>query len=771
MNKFKFSKRQVWILRSMLAFIFVLYYFCLPRTLFTAPLSTVVIDKKGVLLGARIATDGQWRFPETNQVPDKLKRCMIAFEDDYFYYHWGVNPISICKAFVTNIKAKRVLRGGSTITMQVIRLSRKEARTVTEKIIEAILATRLEFRYSKDKILNLYASYAPFGGNVVGYNAAAWRYFGHDAKDLSWGEAATLAVLPNSPSSIHLSRGRSLLLKKRNNLLKKLFKKGVFDSQTLELALEEPLPNEPSSLPQIAPHLVSKLAEMYPGKQVISTVNSSIQQRVEEVANRWNSEYIKHNIRDIAVIVIDVESSEVIAYHGNSGFKSNQYASQVNIIDAPRSTGSILKPFLFASMIDEGILLPKELVPDIPMNIKGFSPQNFNLRYEGAVSADEALSRSLNLPSVFLLKEYTVPKFYLGLKDLGFTTLTAGSEHYGLSLILGGAEGKLHEIADAYLYLVQQAKEVDCIPSSIVVGEKKNKIEPPFGSGAAWQVLQMLTEVNRPGEIAWKRISSMQNIAWKTGTSQGFRDAWAVGGNQKYVIGVWVGNASGDGNPDLIGGRVAGPVMFDLFNIFPNQEWMPAPKNTFVDAEVCHQSGLMKSRFCVDIDTILVVPNALENAKVCPYHQLITLTEDGKQRVYKSCEGLMSTIQKSWFTLPPIWEWYYKKYHPEYEELPPFKRGCGSDYMRVLQFIYPTPGANLVVTKQFEGNYGAIVFELAHTDMDAKVFWHLDGEYIGTTTLIHKMEIVPEDGNHVMTAVDTKGNTASVRFSTKKTIR
>lgn len=762
-------KRRRYIGICTFVFILIVYFFSLPERLFNVPYSTTVLDRDGVLMGARIASDGQWRFPESKEIPEKLKVCMVAFEDEYFYYHWGVNPVSIGKALITNIKSNRIVRGGSTITMQVIRLSRSEARTVAEKIVEAILATRLEFRYSKSRILNLYASYAPFGGNVVGFSAASWRYFGHAASDMSWAEAATLAVLPNAPSAIHLAKQRGALKSKRDRLLHKIYNQGIINEQTLELAINEPLPTEPKKLPQIAPHLVSKLAVTTPQENIHTTIDAAIQLRVEEICQRWNTEYQKHNIRDIAAIIVDIEKAEVLAYLGNSGFESNRNGSQVNVIEAPRSTGSILKPFLYTAMLDDGILLPHQLLPDIPMNIQGFSPQNFNLKYEGAVPASQALSRSLNLPSVYLLKEFTVPKFYDYLKQLGLSTLSQPASHYGLSLILGGAEGKLSEIVDCYTYLGQAATNKSIIKPSYLINREKEKQVAQFSKGAAWQVLNILTEVNRPGEIAWKRMPSMQQIAWKTGTSQGFRDAWAVGVNSKYAIGVWVGNATGEGVPDLIGGRIAGPVLFDLFNIFPNEPWMLRPENEFVDVEVCKQSGMLSSRFCTDIDTVLVTPSTIDNGKVCPYHHKITLTTDGQYRVYTSCVGLENTIQKDWFTLPPVLEWYYKKIHPEYRELPPFKKGCGDDYIKTLQFIYPSSNTEVIVTKQYDGTYGPIVFELAHIDPDAKVFWHLDGEYFGTTTLIHTMSVIPEDGNHVMTAVDTQGNTTSINFTSYKT--
>ncbi|WP_278530698.1 penicillin-binding protein 1C, partial [Bacteroides acidifaciens] len=426
------------------------YMFCLPRQLFHVPYSTVVTDRNEELLGARIASDGQWRFPPRKTTPEKIKQCLITFEDKHFHHHWGVNPLSIGRAIYQNTKHKRIISGGSTLTMQTIRLSRNESRTFGEKIIEMIWATRLEFRASKEEILSMYVSHAPFGGNVVGLDAAAWRYFGHSAEELSWAESAMLAVLPNAPAMIHLSKGRKMLLSKRNRLLKQLLEEKIIDSSTYELAVTEPLPDEPHPLPQIAPHLVSHFYKERNGQYTRSTIDRGIQTHIEDLAERWSNEFNRSDIRNLAILVIDIPANQVIAYCGNVHFDRKQSGNQVDVIQAPRSTGSILKPFLYYAMLQEGSLLPDMLLPDIPININGFTPQNFSLQYEGAVPASEALARSLNIPAVMMLQRYGVPKFHNFLQQTGFKTITRPSSHYGLSLILGGAEATLWDVTNVY---------------------------------------------------------------------------------------------------------------------------------------------------------------------------------------------------------------------------------------------------------------------------------------------------------------------------------
>ena len=764
LNFFKRLSVTKKVILCILAFLVTGYIFCLPRHLFHVPYSTVVTDRNEELLGARIASDGQWRFPPRNPTPEKIKECLITFEDKHFYHHWGVNPFAIGRAFYQNVKNKRIVSGGSTLTMQTIRLARNESRTFREKLIEMIWATRLEFRASKEEILSMYISHAPFGGNVVGLDAAAWRYFGHSADDLSWAESAMLAVLPNAPAMIHLSKGRKTLLDKRNRLLKQLLEKKTIDSSTYELAISEPLPDEPHPLPQIAPYLVSRFYQERNGEYSRSTINKGIQTQIEDLAERWSNEFRRSDIRNLAILVIDIPSNQVVAYCGNVHFDQKQGGNQVDVIQAPRSTGSILKPFLYYAMLQEGSLLPDMLLPDVPVNINGFTPQNFSMQFEGAVPASEALARSLNIPAVTMLQRYGVPKFHSFLQQIGLKTINRSSSHYGLSLILGGAEATLWDVTNAYAMMGRSLLQLPQRSCSLLLPTSRiTESTDPFQPGAVWQTFDALKEVNRPEEIDWKSIPSMQTIAWKTGTSYGFRDAWAVGVTPRYAVGVWVGNATGEGKPGLVGAQTAGPVLFDIFNLLPSCSWFTRPAGIFVEAEVCRKSGHLKGRFCDETDTLLVLPAGLRT-EACPYHHLVTLSADESQRIYENCANTEPTLQKSWFTLPPVWEWYYKQHHPEYKPLPPFKAGCGEDTFQPMQFIYPPMNARIKLPKQLDGSKGFLTVELAHNNPNASVFWHLDETYQAQTQDFHKISLQPAAGKHSLTAVDGEGNTISTTF-------
>ena len=764
LNFFKRLSVTKKVILCILAFLVTGYIFCLPRHLFHVPYSTVVTDRNEELLGARIASDGQWRFPPRNTTPEKIKECLITFEDKHFYHHWGVNPFAIGRAFYQNVKNKRIVSGGSTLTMQTIRLARNESRTFREKLIEMIWATRLEFRASKEEILSMYISHAPFGGNVVGLDAAAWRYFGHSADDLSWAESAMLAVLPNAPAMIHLSKGRKTLLDKRNRLLKQLLEKKTIDSSTYELAISEPLPDEPHALPQIAPYLVSRFYQERNGEYSRSAINKGIQTQVEDLAERWSNEFGRSDIRNLAILVIDIPSNQVVAYCGNVHFDQKQGGNQVDVIQAPRSTGSILKPFLYYAMLQEGSLLPDMLLPDVPVNINGFTPQNFSMQFEGAVPASEALARSLNIPAVTMLQRYGVPKFHSFLQQIGLKTINRSSSHYGLSLILGGAEATLWDVTNAYAMMGRSLLQLPQRSCSLLLPTSRiTESTDPFQPGAVWQTFDALKEVNRPEEIDWKSIPSMQTIAWKTGTSYGFRDAWAVGVTPRYAVGVWVGNATGEGKPGLVGAQTAGPVLFDIFNLLPSSSWFTRPAGIFVEAEVCRKSGHLKGRFCDETDTLLVLPAGLRT-EACPYHHLVTLSANESQRIYENCANTEPTLRKSWFTLPPVWEWYYKQHHPEYKPLPPFKAGCGEDTFQPMQFIYPPMNARIKLPKQLDGSKGFLTVELAHNNPNATVFWHLDETYQAQTQDFHKISLQPAAGKHSLTAVDGEGNTISTTF-------
>lgn len=768
-----FDKRNILI--ALVSLFFLWFIFCLQDPLFNDPASTVLVDKNNRLLAAKIANDGQWRFPTIDSVPQKYKKCVLYFEDEYFYKHPGINPVSLMRAARQNIKAGKIVSGGSTITMQLTRLSRKgKPRTIYQKFIECILALRAEMRYSKDEILALYASNAPFGGNVVGLDAASWRYFKQKSDNLSWAEAATLAVLPNSPALIYPGRNRNELKKKRDFLLKKLRNKKVIEQLDYELAIEEPLPELPYALPQKTLHLLNRaINDGHEGEFIISTIDVNLQDQVQRIVDRHHHILKQNEIHNAAALVINVETGNVLAYIGNTNDKNNEHENLVDIIDAPRSTGSILKPILYASMQMDGEILPKTLIPDIPTQIAGYSPKNFDRTYDGAVHADEALYRSLNIPAVRMLQQYGVDKFYHKLTQLNLSTINKPADHYGLSIILGGAEGKLWEITGIYASMARTLNHFydyssmynrnDYHPPNYIISE--TKVPSKKGSdeisildaGSIGLVFEAMTNVNRPfQEAGWDNYVSSRNIAWKTGTSFGFRDGWAIGVTPKFVVGVWIGNATGEGRPELTGLNTAGPLLFDIFNLLPTDDWFNMAYDELAKIPVCRKSGHRASEICEEIDSLYVHISGLRTSK-CNYHKIFHLDKNG-YRVNSKCRSIFDMEQKSWFVLPPVQEWYYKIKHSDYRELPRFASDCKpQETEKTMDIIYPKELSRIFIPIDLDGSISKVVFQVAHRNLNATIFWHLDYEYLGKTESIHKMSLNPGHGKHLLTLVDEKG--------------
>lgn len=769
LNKTYLRKHRIKL--SIISIGLLFYTFCLPSELFNEPTSTVILSKEDKLLGAKIAEDGQWRFPENKDVPEKFKTCLIQFEDEYFYKHPGFNPVSIFKAFKENVSAGRVKRGGSTITQQVIRLSRKNpSRTYVEKFKEIILATRLELRESKEEILSLWSNNAPYGGNVIGLEAASWRYFNRSPKNLSWAESATLAILPNAPSLIYPGKNQDRLLKKRNRLLAKLLRKGIIDSLTYDLSIQEEIPPKPYAIPQITPHLLQKISKTREGKLTKTTIDYELQKQVNQIAKIHYNRLSQNEIYNLAVLVLDVKTRQVKAYVGNSP-TTKEHQKDVDIIDKPRSTGSILKPFLYAAMLDNGDILPETLIPDIPTQIGMYKPENFNQDFAGAISAKKALSRSLNIPAVKMLQQFGTEKLHHHLKEMKFSSINRPSSDYGLSLILGGAETSLWDLCKNYAafsstinhydkelsYYSNEFCEPTYIQSKTIDFGQRSKEKNVVNAASMYLTFQSLKEVYRPGASQnWEYFDSSKEIAWKTGTSFGFRDAWAIGTTQDYVVGVWVGNADGEGRPGLVGVQTAAPILFDVFDKLPKSKWFTAPLNEMVAVKVCAKSGYRATHLCETKKSMDVAISGL-HSQPCPYHKTVHLDKTLQYQVNTSCESTDDIIQTSWFVLPPVIEYYYQEKNPLYKKLPDFKSKCVSTTNESIAFIYPKDQNQIFLPKNFTGERNDVILKAAHSDEDATLFWYLDNNYLGKTEKFHEFAIKPKEGKYTITIMDEKG--------------
>ena len=541
----------------------------------TLQYSKALYSHDGELLAAVTSTNQQWCFPMEGNLPEPLILAIKEYEDAYMSWHPGINPISVVKAYKLNHKKGKIVRGASTLAMQVMSMRRQNHnRTWTNKILEALSAIKYSMLNSDDRIIRDWAEMAPFGSNIIGVKAASLKYFGRSLDKLSWPEYALLAVLPNNPGFVNLQKNTDIILKKRNELLKKLGQNGYISGKDVPIYMDEDLPKHFSPLPQHGYHLLQHLIKSYPQKHIFKThVQKEIQKQTENILQQEANFNGYDDIKNMAAIIVDIEKNELVAYQGNIRLSSNEF-DYVDIIQSPRSYGSLLKPFLYAYALDNKLFLPGEIVPDIPTHIDDFQPKNFDKKYRGAVRIEEMVTQSLNIPAVRILNEVGLQSFYDHLQSFHPQYLNKGAQHYGLSLILGGGELYLLDIGRMYKGLGRNFhgyndpyNNMKILTDEVPYSRKDGMSYSLF---TMQKTVETMSDLIRPREEKYSHLLDSENrIAWKTGTSYGHRDAWSVGFNDRYAVGVWVGNSDGEGRFNLTGISKAAPVMFKIFKILP----------------------------------------------------------------------------------------------------------------------------------------------------------------------------------------------------------
>lgn len=779
MKTFRNSLRWTLCLVPELAFLFAgCVGFCIPKPLFSDPYATVLLDRDGQLLSSRIAADGQWRFPARDTVPYRFRECLIEFEDRTFYEHPGISARGLGRAFSQNIRHGEIQSGGSTLTMQLARLSRKnKQRSFWNKGMECLWALHLECRYTKSELLALYSAHAPFGGNVVGLEAAAWRYFGRPAANLSWAEAASLAILPNAPGMIFPGRNEARFRAKRNRLLVRLKERGIIRSDELQLALGEPLPGKPVPQPQRATQLLDHSIKLGLAHRFIeSTIDSDRQDMLLQVMERYHQQYRGQEIHNMAALVVDLHTNEVLAYVGNTSDlpSGGSEAPVVNCLTAPRSSGSILKPFLYGYALDRGEITPNSLLSDVPTHLSGFAPRNFDQRYDGVVPAHEALARSLNVPMVHLLAKHGVAKFHQELRGLGFRTLFRNPNGYGLTLVLGGAEVRLWDVAQAYgscarsllmsqNRIAKQPMTMRFVRDSSLRGSEP---QPNMDAGSIYAMLEAMVEPNRPGaESNWRYLGNGNKVAWKTGTSYGFRDAWSVGMTSRYLVAVWVGNANGEGRPGLTGIQSAAPILFEILGRMPAEPWFSTPFTQMKSLVTCRESGQRMGAHCANPDTILL-PQSCMKVQVCGFHKALILDAKGEFRVHADCYDPSKVVQRNVFIMPAAEASYYRLRSPDYQNLPPWMPGCApvEGNSSTIQIVYPRGESKIKLPRSFSGEQNELIFQASHREAGMALYWQLDGQFLGKTLDFHQLQVLPDTGRHELTVTDLEGKQATVCF-------
>ena len=604
----------------------------LPRLSTWAPQSTAVYDRNGALLRLALARDQRYRlWTPRAQIPERLVAAVLLKEDRWFRSHPGFNPVSLLRGAWITYVAGGAPQGGSTLSMQLARLLwRLETRSPSGKLWQIARALQLEAQFSKEQILEAYLNYAPYGGNIEGIAAASLIYFDKSPAQLSLAETLALAVLPQDPNRRISAHGDALtlgapLVRARQLLFEQWRSSHPTESaaaarMALPLAL-----NTTRKLPFHAPHLVDQmLAERDHRATISTTLDLPLQQLVQQRVTRYIAARSRHGISNASVLLVDSRDMGVRAMIGSADWRNAKIAGQVNGTRARRSPGSTLKPFIYGLAIDQGVLHPASVLRDVPTAFGPFTPENFDGRFIGPVTASQALVRSRNIPAVAVAAKLQQPNFYQFLRNVGIAQM-ASESHYGLALVLGGGEVSMVELARLYASLSNDGL---LRPLRFRLDQPAPAGTPILSAEAAFMVRDMLHGNPRPNLPSASRSAALP-VAWKTGTSWGFRDAWTAGIVGPYVLVVWVGNFDGSGNPALVGVEAAAPLFFDLIDalaasntplVEPPRRW---PLN-LARVEVCRASGDLPNADCPQRGETWFVPG-VSPIKVSQIHRRVAI--------------------------------------------------------------------------------------------------------------------------------------------------
>ncbi|MBD3180731.1 penicillin-binding protein 1C [Candidatus Poribacteria bacterium] len=756
--------------------------FPLPVNKLHAPASVSVYDQNNKLLRAFTASDSMWRiYSEIDDISPRLSMAVINYEDRFFRYHLGINPVSIIRAALTNIKVRRIVCGGSTITMQVARMMEPKPRTFKNKLIEAIRAFQLEISYNKDEILNFYFNMAPYGGNIVGSAAASYFYFNKDQKSLSLGEAALLAAIPNSPTVLRPDAPKSMAEKGRKKVLKRLLDKKKINVSQYEEALAEPIPDKRYPMPFKAPHLARDLKAMYPGfSKIITTIDHNIQIMARDILKDHLIPLKKHGITNGSVVVMDTKTRKVLALVGSADFFDKSSCGQVNGAISPRSPGSALKPFAYALALDRGLISPESVLSDVPVDYSGYKPVNYDGQFRGIVTARDALRFSLNVPAVNLVAQikqmqpvYTGEveysnDIYSFLKNAGVSTLTKPVEHYGLSIILGGCGIKLLEMTNLYAGLANMG---EFAPYCLRIDDTKNTHKTLLLSkGAAFIITEMLAEVKRPDLPAcWESAVNLPKVAWKTGTSYGHKDAWSIGYSPQFTIGVWIGNFKPVGSPAIVGAEAAAPVLFDLFNALSKQRkstWYTQPLKVN-RRDVCTLSGMVMSEHCPHGKGEYYIPGVSPGEK-CSIHQVFAIDKETGARLCSHCRIGRDYEMKVFELWPPRIATWLERSGMAVDNIPEHFPGCTSLIAGSGPVIHsPSANCEYTIRPGVDIEYQKILLEASVSNDTDKIFWFLDSEMIYHGTPVEKVFLKPVPGKHSLICMDDQGRSSEMTLVIK----
>ncbi|MCA0229151.1 MAG: penicillin-binding protein 1C [Bacteroidetes bacterium] len=748
--------------------------------------STLVTAADGTVLHAFLNEEDKWRlYTELDEITPLLRQTILQKEDRYFYYHFGINPVSVGRALAKNLTTGRRTSGASTITMQVVRLLEPRKRTYGSKIIEMLRALQLEAHYSKDEILQLYLNLIPYGSNVEGIKSASMLYFGKLPQVLSLAEITTLTIIPNRPSSLRLGRKNPYIVQERNKWLQRFAKAGLFEPQVIEDALREPLRAERREAPKLAPHLSIRLRKQYPQLPIVrSSLVPARQTQAEQLTRNYVNRLRSMNIHNAAVVVINNETMNVEAYVGSADFTNPYDGGQVDGIRAVRSPGSTLKPLLYAVAFDKGLMTPKTTLNDVPTNFGGFEPENFDRQFNGKVTVEFALANSLNIPAVKVLSDLTPGVLIEYLKKADFQTVKKQSAGLGLSMILGGCGVTLEELTRLFAafahegqlkelhYTVDDKVKTTSSPALLLSGEGSKKANAPkdktiraeerlISPEATYLINSILTQVTRPDlPNNFDNTYHLPRIAWKTGTSYGKKDAWSIGYNRRFTVGVWVGNFSGVGVPELNGANIATPLLFDVFNALDYNSptgWFK-PASDLNRRKVCAESGDVPSEFCTHqlLDYAIM---GVSHTRKCQHLKWVFTNPTGQRSYCTECLPDSGYVKKLYPNLAPELIAYYELNRFPYVKIPPHNPAC----TRVLEVGAPIITSPNDGSEYFlEGQQLQLACQAAN---DVKeVYWYLNDRLYQKTSPQTPLFVTPPLGNVKISCSDDKGRNTDIRI-------
>ncbi len=746
----------VFLIISVIMLLSAAYIVPLPESI-SPPLSTVVRYSDGEIARVYIAGDEQWRVKrEAKDVNELLINCVIEKEDRFFYYHPGVNPVSLCKAFYRMIKHRRIINGGSTITMQLARILEPKPRTFSGKFLEILRAIQYEIRFSKEEILGMYLNYAPFGGNIVGFETASMYYFGIPSDELDLAQAATLANLPQIPG-VNLIENKELLKNKRDYLLSQMLQRNKIIKRDYEKAVSEKLKISRNRFPMEIPHIADRLHLSNSSNDYKTTIDRGLQRLAEEKFQDYRQKLNKKGITNASFVLIENDTGRVAAAAGSLDY-FNSPQGQVRGYEGLRQPGSTLKPFLYGLAVDRGIITPRRKLVDTPLSYRDFEPHNFDQNYRGLVSAEEALAYSYNIPFVRLLKKTGKNTFLQFMKDGGIDSLRENS-HYGLSVILGACDVSLIDLTNLYRVFANEGIYTDY---RITEDEDYERPHRLLREGSCFLVSRALSLRNNPNiPHGFRNKPYVNRLRWKTGTSQDFKDAWTIGYGNEYTLGVWAGNFDARPNANLIGLEITAPIFFEILgNIEDKYDYSGSRvPEELIRIRVCPLSGGKATENCPEtVDTFTFKDNGF--TKRCDMHKTFLVEKESGLRVKNSFEG-MGRLEKRVFTvLPRGVRNYLRDYFHITSPIPPYHS----------QSVKSASGANLKILSPRDGTVyyatssGKLPLKVSSGINDGRVFWFLNGEFYRKMERPSMTFAGFPPGSHTLKAVNEDGSWDKINF-------